>query len=64
MMETEGIRLLPEVTKLPRVELRAYVLKRARRIVRETPGDSDAWCDPEGCRPMEHAGWDPTEDHQ
>jgi len=46
-MKTEGIRLLPEVTELPRVELRAYVLKRARRIVRETPGDSDAWCDPE-----------------
>lgn len=46
-METEDIRLLPEVTKLPRVELRAYALKRARRIVRETPGDSDVWCDPE-----------------
>lgn len=46
-METEDIRLLPEVTKLPQSELRAYALTRARRIVRETPGDSDAWCDPE-----------------
>lgn len=43
----ETFRLLPEVTELPRVELRAYALQRARRIVRETPGDSDAWCDPE-----------------
>jgi hypothetical protein len=44
---TEIARMQPEVTALPRVELRAYALKRARRIVRETPGDSDAWCDPE-----------------
>ncbi len=46
-LETGDIPLLPEITRLPRVELRAYALKRARRIVRETPGDSDAWCDPE-----------------
>ena len=46
-MDTEEIKLIFEVTNLPRTELRAYALKRALRIVQGTPGDSDAWCDPE-----------------
>lgn len=46
-VQSEDMKLLPEVAKLLPDELRTYALKRARSIVRETPGDSDTWCDPE-----------------
>lgn len=41
------MKLLPEVVAIPPAELSAYILKRAERIVRNTPGDTDSWDDPE-----------------
>jgi len=43
------LKLLPEVASLTHDELKAYALKRAERIVRETPGEPEdvAWCDAE-----------------
>ena len=43
------LKLLLEVTSLTHDELKAYALKRAERIARETPGEPEdaAWCDAE-----------------
>jgi hypothetical protein len=43
------IKLLPEVEALTREDLKAYALKRAERIARETPGvpEDAPWCDSE-----------------
>jgi hypothetical protein len=43
------LKFLPEVTALTHEELKAYALKRAERIARETPGTPEdaAWCDAE-----------------
>ena len=49
MMPPDDLKLLPEVAALSHDELKAYALKRAQRIVRETPGapEDAAWDDPE-----------------
>lgn len=70
---TDDIALLPEVAVLTREDLKAYALKRAERIARETPGvpQDAAWDDPEewitdaaqraapapAARPMPHVPW-------
>ena len=43
------IKLLPEVTALSHENLKAYALKRAERIARNTPGSPEgaSWDDPE-----------------
>jgi hypothetical protein len=52
-METSNtmsdLKLLPDVAALSVDDLKAYALKRAERIVRQTPGEPEdaAWDDPE-----------------
>ena len=47
-MNDDVLVLMPEVAEMPLDELREYALKRAKTIVRATPGDEGAsWDDPE-----------------
>jgi len=42
-----SLHLLKGVKALPREDLESFIAERAKRIVEQTPGNGDAWDDPE-----------------